>query len=116
MATFAALRTLGVGLVIDDFGEGYSALNYLRRLPINGLKLSRQFLQGAPQNASDVAICQAVAGMARGMGLSIIAEGVETTAQRDFMLGLGIEDGQGFLYSRGLAPEAMAEFLRNQAR
>lgn len=116
LATFAALRSLGVGLVIDDFGEGYSALNYLRRLPINGLKLSRQFLQGAPQNASDVAICQAVAGMARGMGLSIIAEGVETTAQRDFMLGLGIEDGQGFLYSRGLAPEAMAEFLRNQAR
>jgi diguanylate cyclase (GGDEF)-like protein len=112
LAMFSALRALGVSLVIDDFGEGYSALNYLRRLPINGLKLSRQFLQGAPQNASDVAICQAVAGMARGMGLSIIAEGVETTAQRDFMLGLGIEEGQGFLYSHGLAPAAMADFLR----
>ena len=112
LAMFSALRALGVSLVIDDFGEGYSALNYLRRLPINGLKLSRQFLQGAPQNASDVAICQAVAGMARGMSLSILAEGVETAAQRDFMLGLGIEQGQGFFYSDGLAPSAMADFLR----
>lgn len=112
LAMFSALRELGVSLVIDDFGEGYSALNYLRRLPINGLKLSRQFLQGAPENASDVAICQAVAGMARGMGLSILAEGVETAAQRDFMLGLGIEEGQGYFYSHGLAPAAMADFLR----
>ncbi len=114
LAMFSALRALGVSLVIDDFGEGYSALNYLRRLPINGLKLSRQFLQGAPQNPSDVAICQAVAGMARGMDLSIIAEGVETAAQRDFMLGLGIERGQGFFYSHGLSPAAMADLLRRQ--
>ncbi|KFN41075.1 sensor domain-containing protein [Arenimonas oryziterrae] len=116
LATFAALRALGVSLVIDDFGEGYSALNYLRRLPIQGIKLSRQFLQGVPENRSDVAICQAVAGMAKGLGLSVVAEGVETIAQRDFMLDLGIEQGQGFLYSRGLPPLEMTEYLRRPSR
>ena len=69
LRTFADLRQLGVMLTIDDFGEGYSALNYLRRLPIHGLKLAQSFLQGVPGNPSDVAICQAVAGIARGLGL-----------------------------------------------
>lgn len=111
IATFSALRELGVGLVIDDFGEGYSALNYLRRLPIQGLKLSRSFLQGVPDNRSDVAICQAVAGIAHSMGLSVIAEGVENEAQRDFMLHLGISQAQGYLFSPGLSPDNFARYL-----
>ena len=77
-------------LTIDDFGEGYSALNYLRRLPIHGLKLSQLFLQGVPGNKSDVAVCQAVAGIARSLGLGLVAEGVETDAQRQFLLDLGV--------------------------
>src|SRR5690606_6618403 len=76
--TFHALRELGVVLTIDDFGEGYSGLNYLRRLPIHGLKLSHAFLQGVPGNPSDAAICQAVAGIARSLGLDVVAEGVES--------------------------------------
>jgi EAL domain-containing protein (putative c-di-GMP-specific phosphodiesterase class I) len=75
LKTFADLRALGVMLTIDDFGEGYSALNYLRRLPIHGLKLSQLFLQGVPGNKSDVAVCQAVAGIARSLGLGLVAEG-----------------------------------------
>ena len=112
MSTFAALRMLGVVLSIDDFGEGYSALNYLRRLPIHGLKLSQQFLQGVPQNPSDVAICQAVAGIAQSLGLGLVAEGVETEAQRQFLLRLGVPTGQGFLFAPGLTPDEFAEHLR----
>jgi EAL domain-containing protein (putative c-di-GMP-specific phosphodiesterase class I) len=110
--TFDALRKLGVVLTIDDFGEGYSALNYLRRLPIHGLKLAQSFLQGVPGNPSDVAICQAVAGMARGLGLEVVAEGVESPAQRDFLLDLGIGTGQGFLFSPGLDADNFAAYLR----
>ncbi|HEY9144096.1 MAG TPA: EAL domain-containing protein, partial [Arenimonas sp.] len=97
--TFEGLRQLGVVLTIDDFGEGYSALNYLRRLPIHGLKLAQAFLQGVPGNESDAAICQAVAGIAQALGLDLVAEGVESSAQRDFLLGLGVRTGQGFLFS-----------------
>ena len=110
--TFETLRGLGVVLTIDDFGEGYSALNYLRRLPIHGLKLAQGFLQGVPANPSDVAICQAVAGMARGLGLEVVAEGVETPAQREFLTGLGIGVGQGFLFSPALDAEAFGEYAR----
>jgi EAL domain-containing protein (putative c-di-GMP-specific phosphodiesterase class I) len=110
--TFDTLRGLGVVLTIDDFGEGYSALNYLRRLPIHGLKLAQGFLQGVPANASDIAICQAVAGIARGLGLDVVAEGIETPAQRDFLAGLGIEVGQGFLFSPALDPEGFADYVR----
>ncbi|HMB42994.1 MAG TPA: EAL domain-containing protein, partial [Luteimonas sp.] len=109
--TFAALRELGVVLTIDDFGEGYSALNYLRRLPIHGLKLSQMFLHGVPANNSDVAVCQAVAGIARSLGLGLVAEGIETQAQRKFLLDLGVPIGQGFLFAPGLQPDEFARRL-----
>ena len=108
---FAALQELGVRLSIDDFGEGYSALNYLRRLPIHGLKLSQLFVQGVPGNESDVAVCEAVIGIARSLRLGLLAEGVETRAQRDFLLQRGVTLGQGFLYAPGLpADEFEARF------
>lgn len=109
---FAELREMGVMLTIDDFGEGYSALNYLRRLPIQGLKLSQLFVEGSPRNHSDVAVCQAIAGIARSLGLSLVAEGVESEAQRQFLLELGVRVGQGFLFAPGLTP---AEFERRIA-
>ncbi|MDH5834204.1 sensor domain-containing protein [Luteimonas kalidii] len=108
LRTFAALREMGVILTIDDFGEGYSALNYLRRLPIHGLKLSQLFVEGVPGNASDVAVCQAVAGIARSLGLGLVAEGIESEAQRRFMLELGVPVGQGFLFAPGLTPDEFA--------
>src|SRR5690606_8371294 len=114
--TFQALRELGVVLTIDDFGEGYSALNYLRRLPIHGLKLSQAFLQGVPGNPSDAAICQAVAGIARSLGLDVVAEGVEGPAQRSFLVDLGIHQGQGFLFAKPLSPDEFAEYLRQHGR
>ena len=107
LRTFEALRDLGVTLTIDDFGEGYSALNYLRRLPIHGLKLSQLFVQGVPSNQSDVAVCQAVTGIANSLGLCVVAEGVESEAQRAFLLRLGVPIGQGFLFAAGQSPQEL---------
>ena len=111
LGNFAALRALGVTLAIDDFGEGYSALNYLRRLPIQGLKLSQMFVAGLPGNESDVAVSQAVAGIARSLGLGLVAEGIETEEQRRFLLDLDVPVGQGFLFAPGLAPADFAKRL-----
>ncbi len=108
---FAQLRELGVMLSIDDFGEGYSGLNYLRRLPIHGLKLSQLFLQGVPNNTSDVAVCQAVSGIARSLGLGLVAEGVENEAQRRFLVELGVPVGQGYLFSPALSPDDFIQLL-----
>jgi diguanylate cyclase (GGDEF)-like protein/PAS domain S-box-containing protein len=108
LRTFTALRDLGVSLAIDDFGEGYSALNYLRRLPIHGLKLSQLFVQGIPDTASDVAVCEAIIGIARSLKLGLVAEGVENAAQRDFLIAQGVHVGQGFLFAPGLLPDELA--------
>lgn len=111
LRTFADLRKMGVMLTIDDFGEGYSALNYLRRLPIHGLKLSQLFVEGVPTNNSDVAVCQAVFGIANSLGLGLVAEGVESEAQRQFLLHLGVPVAQGFLFAPGLKPDEFARRL-----
>ncbi len=111
LRTFSELKALGVVLTIDDFGEGYSALNYLRRLPIHGLKLSQLFTEGVPGNRSDVAVCQAVSAIARSLGLGLVAEGVESEAQRQFLLQLGVPVGQGFLFAPGLSPDEFARRL-----
>ena len=113
---FAELRRLGVILTIDDFGEGYSALNYLRRLPIHGLKLSQLFVEGVPDNRSDVAVCEAVGAIARSLGLGLVAEGVEREAQRRYLLELGVPVGQGFLFAPGLPPDELARRLADGRR
>lgn len=105
--TFARLRGMGVTLSIDDFGEGYSALNYLRRLPIHGLKLSQLFVQGVPDNQSDVAVCQAITGIAHSLGLGMVAEGIENERQITFLKALGVKVGQGFLFAPGLLPDEL---------
>jgi diguanylate cyclase (GGDEF)-like protein/PAS domain S-box-containing protein len=109
-----ALRAAGVGIAIDDFGEGYSALDRLRRLPIQALKISHRFTAGVPHVASDVAICQAIIGVARGLGLEVIAEGVENEAQRSFMQRHGVRIVQGYLFSRPLPAEEFAQFYRER--
>jgi diguanylate cyclase (GGDEF)-like protein/PAS domain S-box-containing protein len=109
LEVFDRLRRLGVQLSIDDFGEGYSALNYLSRLPIHALKLSQTFIKGVPGKPSDVAICQAVAGIASSLGLGLVAEGIETESQRDFLIRLGVKVGQGFLFAPGLLPGEFAK-------
>jgi diguanylate cyclase (GGDEF)-like protein/PAS domain S-box-containing protein len=97
--TFHALKRLGVAVLIDDFGEGYSSLNYLRNLPLDGLKISHTFMHGVPAQATDAVICDAIVRIARSLGLSVVAEGVENEAQRQFLLALGAPLAQGYLFS-----------------
>ncbi len=108
-SAFAALKSLGVKLVIDDFGEGYAGLNVLRRLPFDGLKIGHQFMQGVPGNDADTSVCEAIVHIARRLRLTVVAEGIETLSQRDFMVGLGADWAQGFFYGR---PVDAATFFR----
>ncbi|HEY3490450.1 MAG TPA: EAL domain-containing protein [Candidatus Deferrimicrobiaceae bacterium] len=110
-----ALRDLGVSLSIDDFGTGYSSLSYLRRMPIHELKIDRSFVMNLPQDANCAAIVNTILGMADGLNLSVVAEGVETEEQLRFLAGLKCETGQGYLYSKPLPPAALERFVRETA-
>ncbi len=102
MLRLQALAQLGVKLAIDDFGTGYSSLAYLKRFPIGRLKIDRSFISGLPKDESDAGIVRAIVSMGRALHLQIIAEGVETTAQRDFLQQAGCDLFQGFLCSPAL--------------
>lgn len=104
-----ALTGMGFTLALDDFGTGYSSLAYLKRLPLDRLKLDRSFVRDLPDDPEDVAITSAAISMARNLGLDVIAEGVETPAQRDFLISLGCQVMQGFFYSRPLPAEVFAQ-------
>lgn len=110
--TLAHLRRLGVAFTIDDFGEGYSALGYLRRLPVQGLKISYQFMRGVPDSPVDAQLCDVIIHLARGLGLEFTAEGVERPAQRDFLLARGARYGQGFLYAKSMPAEDFLAYAR----
>jgi diguanylate cyclase (GGDEF)-like protein/PAS domain S-box-containing protein len=102
MLRLQALAQLGVKLAIDDFGTGYSSLAYLKRFPIGRLKIDRSFISGLPLDESDAGIVRAIISMGRALRLEIIAEGVETVAQRDFLQQAGCDLFQGFLFSAAL--------------
>jgi diguanylate cyclase (GGDEF)-like protein/PAS domain S-box-containing protein len=97
-----ALSQLGVKLAIDDFGTGYSSLGYLKRFPIDRLKIDRSFVSGLPGDQSDVGIVNAIVNLGRALHLEIVAEGVETEAQREFLARTGCEQYQGFLFAPAL--------------
>jgi diguanylate cyclase (GGDEF)-like protein len=103
------LKSHGLRFSLDDFGTGYSSLAYLRRLPLDQLKIDREFVREILVDASSGAIAQAIISLSRAMGLSVIAEGVETEGQRDFLARLGCHAFQGFLFSR---PVPLEEFQR----
>jgi len=112
--TLKALKALGVHLVLDDFGTGYSSLGYLKRLPLDGIKIDRSFVDGLGTDADDSAIVSAVAGMAASLGLTIIAEGVETPAQVRELQRLDCQRAQGFHFARPLVPEAFRTLIRGR--
>ena len=94
------LRQLGIRLAIDDFGTGYSSLSYLRHLPIDCLKIDRSFIKTLPDNTNDRQITSAIIAMANAMGLDVIAEGVESQAQQEFLLTAGCKFGQGYWFGK----------------
>ena len=95
-----ALRELGVRLAVDDFGTGYSSMAYLKRFPVDCLKIDRTFVSGLGEDAEDTAICSAVVSLAHALDLGVVAEGIETKQQARALRELGCERGQGFLFGR----------------
>jgi diguanylate cyclase (GGDEF)-like protein/PAS domain S-box-containing protein len=111
LSTLNRLKELGVTLALDDFGTGYSSLTYVRRFPIDTLKIDRSFIDGIVGSSEDEAIVTAVLSMGRALGVNVVAEGVETEEQADRLRVLGCKLAQGYLFSRPVAPDAVRELL-----
>jgi diguanylate cyclase (GGDEF)-like protein len=109
------LKGLGIAISIDDFGTGYSSLAYLKRFPIDSLKIDRSFIHDLPRDAGNMAITQAVIGMAHSLKLTVIAEGVETREQLDFLRGHDCDEMQGFYFSKPVPAEGIAALLAQPA-
>lgn len=105
------LRACGVQIAVDDFGSGFSSLRSLRRLPFQRLKIDSGFVAKVPGDAADTAIVSAIVMLAAQLGLAVVAEGVETTAQRDLLRQLGCEAGQGYLFHRPMTLEKLVDHL-----
>jgi diguanylate cyclase (GGDEF)-like protein/PAS domain S-box-containing protein len=109
------LREIGVGLAVDDFGTGYAALGYLRRFPVSALKIDRSFVMDVETSADDRALVAAIIGIGENLGLTMVAEGIETQGQRETLVALGCMTGQGFLYAPGLPAAQAAAYIADQS-
>jgi EAL domain-containing protein (putative c-di-GMP-specific phosphodiesterase class I) len=107
-----ALKALGVRLVLDDFGKGYSSLTYLTRLPVDAVKVDRSFVEGLGTDGRDTAITDAIIAIARALSLEVVAAGVETQDQAEALLALGCPLAQGYHFSRPLPAAGVSEMLR----
>ncbi len=115
IATLWRLKVLGIQRAIDEFGTGYSSLAYLKRLPLDTLKIDRSFVIGISQNQEDKAIVRAILLLARSLGLSVTAEGIESGEQASALTAWSRERGQGYHFAKPLTASAMTELLGQDA-
>jgi diguanylate cyclase (GGDEF)-like protein/PAS domain S-box-containing protein len=115
LVTLQALKRIGVTLAIDDFGTGYSCLSSLKTLPIDRLKIDRAFVRDVSREPNDAAIVEAIIAMAHKLNLGVVAEGVESAAQEEFLRSRGCDAAQGYLYACPMPPSAVADLLRARA-
>jgi len=113
-ATLKKLRGMGMKIMLDDFGTGYASLAYLKEFPVDVVKIDRAFVAGIPDNEDDSTIVDAIAGLTRGLKLSLLAEGVENERQLSVLKGLGCQYGQGFYWSKALPGDEYEQFYMNQ--
>ena len=116
IVTLSRLKALGVHLSIDDFGTGYSSLAYLKRFPIDTLKIDRSFTRDASNGATDAAIVATIVSLGHSLRKRVVAEGVETRGQIDFLRGIGCDELQGYYFSRPLPNAEFAAFFRNPSQ
>ena len=111
--TLNSIKALGVSIAIDDFGTGYSSLSYLKKLPVDKLKVDRSFIMDIPDNKEDAAITNAIIDIAKNLNLEVIAEGVETKGQKEYLLQSGCHLIQGYLYYKPMPVKEMERVLKN---
>ncbi len=108
-----AIQRRGIRLAIDDFGTGYSSMSLMKQFPIDTIKIDRSFVRDLPDDSEDKAIAQAIISMGKALGMTVVAEGVETAEQQTFLRDHACDEMQGFLFSKPLPPQQMAELLRS---
>jgi EAL domain-containing protein (putative c-di-GMP-specific phosphodiesterase class I) len=113
LAVLARLRALGVQVHLDDFGTGYSSLSYLARFPVRALKIDRAFVTGLPDHSRNLAITRAIVHMGKALGLSLVAEGVETKEQSQTLTSLGCDSLQGYLFAPPLESRKAFSILKS---
>jgi EAL domain-containing protein (putative c-di-GMP-specific phosphodiesterase class I) len=111
IAKMQALKERGVGFSLDDFGTGYSSLAYLKRLPLDQIKIDQSFVRDALHDSNDATITRTVLALGATFGLSVIAEGVETRAQHEFLEAHGCKAFQGYLFGKPLPIESLADLI-----
>ncbi len=114
--TFERIKKMGVRLAIDDFGTGYSSLSHLKRLPLDKIKIDQSFIRDLPEDADDAAIANAIYAMATSLGFSVIAEGVETLEQAEFLKNMGCNEAQGYLYGKPVKADDFTKLLELKMR
>ena len=109
---FEQLRKIGFNIAIDDFGTGYSSMSYLKKLPVDTIKIDKSFIDEIPYNTSDVAITKAILTLAKSLRYNVVAEGIESSAQEQFLIDHACDIGQGYLFSKPMCNEAFIRFLK----